>query len=92
MKKIFGLFLIVLSIFNLHGQDRNCGTEDLDSADVVNLPWHGKNNWLLNYQIVLRHLLIVQTVDWVMVQLKQFIKFQLMWCFITMISFKIFQI
>lgn len=49
MKKIFGLFLIVLSIFNLHGQDRNCGTEDLDSSYVVNSPWYGKNDWLLNY-------------------------------------------
>ncbi len=41
--------MFFLSNINLKGQDGNCGTEDLDSAVIVNLPWYGKNDWLISY-------------------------------------------
>lgn len=47
MKKVF-LILPLLAMINSYAQS-TCGTEDLDSATVVNLPWFGNNTWLNNF-------------------------------------------
>lgn len=48
MKKI--LILIVTLVATVHSYAQvNCGTADMDSVTVVNLPWYGKNDWLSNY-------------------------------------------